>query len=407
VILFPDGRPTERETFAEYLGAGGYKSVRELSPDTILEAVTASGLRGRGGAGFPVARKWMAAVQTGITPRYVVCNAGEDEPGSFKDRTLLECRPHLVLEGTILAARAIGASEAYLCINETYQDCISTMTAAVGEAQGAGYLGSLSVSIHPAPTPYVAGEDSAMLEVLEGKPPKPRQKPPYPATAGLFGKPTVVNNVETLANIPVIVRNGGAWFRRYGTTEYPGTMIFCLGEEMNYPGAYELPLGTPLRDLYERLGGGLKDGKTLRAILPGGPSGGFLPADHLGISLDPESLQRAGSILGCGVVRFYSEGTCMVEETMRIAQFFARESCGQCPACRMETSMISAMLERIQQGRGDPALFDQFQKIVDFNRDKGYCALINMPGRPVLSALQLFRDDFDHHIRHAACPKWC
>jgi NADH-quinone oxidoreductase subunit F len=405
VILFPDGRPTERETFAGYLRAGGYRSVRELSPDAILQAVTASGLRGRGGAGFPVARKWLTAIDTGAIPRYVVCNAGEDEPGSFKDRTLLEYRPHLVLEGTILAARAIGASQAYLCINETYRDSISAMTVAVDEARREGWLGPLSVSIHDAPTAYVAGEDSAMLEVLEGKPPKPRQKPPYPAVAGLFGKPTVVNNVETLANIPLIVRNGGAWFRTHGTMEHPGTMIFCLGDEMNHPGAYELPLGTPLRDLYQRLGGGLKNGKPLRAILPGGPSGAFLSADQLDISLDPESLHRAGSILGCGVVRFYSEGTCMVEETMRIAQFFARESCGQCPACRMETSMISAILERIQQGRGDPALFDQFQKIVDFNRDKGYCALVNMPGRPVLSALGLFRDDFDHHIRHAACPE--
>jgi NADH-quinone oxidoreductase subunit F len=219
----------------------------------------------------------------------------------------------------------------------------------------------------------------------------------------LFGKPTIVNNVETLANIPLIMRNGAAWFRTHGTEQSPGTMIFCLGEEMNQPGAYELPFGTSLRQLYENIGGGLKHDAKLKAILPGGPSCAFLTGNQLDIPLDPESLKQAGSTLGCGVMRFYPEGTCMVEATLRIAQFFARESCGQCPACRMETSMLATMLERIQSGKADKALFDQFQKIIDFNRGKGYCALVNMPGPPVLSALQLFREDFDHHIQYGAC----
>jgi NADH-quinone oxidoreductase subunit F len=220
----------------------------------------------------------------------------------------------------------------------------------------------------------------------------------------LFGKPTVVNNVETLANIPRIVRNGAAWFRSFGTAASPGTMIFCLGEEMTHPGAYELALGTPLRHLYEELGGGLRDGKPLRAVLPGGPSCAFLTAEQLDTPLDPESLRLAGSTLGCGVMRFYSARDCMVEETLRIAQFFARESCGQCPACRMETSMLAAMVERITTGKAEAALFEQFPKIIDFNRGKGFCALINMPGPPLLSALQLFRSDFDHHLRHGSCP---
>jgi NADH-quinone oxidoreductase subunit F len=404
MILFPEGRPATRETFQEYRSSGGYDALsHNLSPKAILQEVTASGLRGRGGAGFPVGRKWTAAAETPVEPRYVVCNAGEDEPGSFKDRVLIEHRPHLVLEGTILAARAIEAEEAHFYINETYDDCVARITEAIEEAKRAGYLGSLNVSVHRAPTVYVAGEDSAALEVLEGRPAKPRQKPPYPATAGLFGKPTVVNNVETLANIPPILRNGASWFRTYGTADSPGTMIFCLGDEMNAPGAYELPLGTPLRHLYENVGCGVKNGKPLKAILPGGPSCAFLTGDQLDIPLDPESLKRAGTTLGCGVMRFYSEGTCMVEETLKIAQFFARETCGQCPACRMETTMIAAMLERIQQGRSDPALFDQFQKIIDFNRGKGYCALINMPGPPILSALRLFREEFDYHLRHGAC----
>jgi NADH-quinone oxidoreductase subunit F len=259
------------------------------------------------------------------------------------------------------------------------------------------------MTIKRAPTVYVAGEDSAALEVLEGRPPKPRQKPPYPAAEGLFGKPTVVNNAETLANIPLIARNGAAWFRNYGTAESPGTMLFCLGDEMNHPGLYELPLGTPLRYLYENLGGGLKSGRNLKAILPGGPSCAFLTPVQLEIHLDPESLKQGGSMLGCGVMRFYDEDACMVDETLRIAQFFARECCGQCPACRMETSMLSTMLERIQQGKGDAALFDQFQKILDFNRGKGYCALVNMPGPPIMSALRLFREEFEFHLRHGRC----
>ena len=398
MILFPQGRPTHRETFGEYCAAGGYQAVTK----NILDEIIASGLTGRGGAGFPVGRKWSVAAETDADARYIICNAGEDEPGSFKDRVLLEYRPHLVLEGIILAARAIAAERAYVYVNETYDECFSRMTTAIDDAKAAGYLRGITVTVYPAPTVYVAGEDSAAIEVLEGKPPKPRQKPPYPAAAGLFGKPTVVNNVETLANVPPIVRNGATWFRRFGTPEYPGTMIFCLGEEMRDPGAYELPFGTTLRQLYENVGGGLKDHQKLKAILPGGPSCAFLTADQLDISLDPESLNQAGSSLGCGVMRFYPEGTCMVDETLRIAQFFARESCGQCPACRMETEMLSTILERIRQGKGDAALFNQFQKIIDFNRGKGYCALINMPGPPIMSALRLFGEEFEFHLQHGS-----
>jgi NADH-quinone oxidoreductase subunit F len=403
MILFPEGKPTHRESFEEYCATGGYRPITR----NILEEVTVSGLRGRGGAGFPVGKKWSIAAETEADDRYVVCNAGEDEPGSFKDRVLIETRPHLVLEGMVLAARAISAKHAYLYLNETYSDCFSRMTSAIEEAKAAGHLEDLTVTIHGAPTVYVAGEDSASLEVLEGKPPKPRQKPPYPATAGLFGKPTVVNNAETLANVPPIMRNGAVWFHGYGTTTTPGTMLFCLGDEMSTPGAYELPFGTPLRHLYEHVGGGLKDGGKLKAVLPGGPSCAFLTGNQLDVSLDPESLKRAGSTLGCGVMRFYPEGTCMVEETLRIAQFFARETCGQCSACRMETTMLATMLERIQQGKADRALLDQFPKVIDFNRGKGYCALINMPGPPITSALRLFHEDFDHHIQYSTCREQC
>jgi len=403
MILFPEGRPTHHESFEEYCSSGGYQPGNR----NILEEVIASGLRGRGGAGFPVGRKWSIAAETSADIRYVVANAGEDEPGSFKDRMLLEHRPHLVLDGMVLAARAISAPQAYLYLNETYDECFARFSAAIRDAENSGLLNGVAVTVHRAPTVYVAGEDSAALEVLEGRAPLPRQKPPYPAASGLFGKPTVVNNIETLANIPLIARNGAAWFRSYGTPESPGTMLFCLGNEMKNPGLYELPLGAPLRTLFQDVGGGLSNGQDLLAILPGGPSCGFLTAEQIDVPLDPESLKSAGSSLGCGVMRFYARGTCMAEETLRIAQFFARESCGQCPACRMETSMLSTMLERIYEGKGNTALFDQFQKILEFNRGKGYCALINMPGPPVLSALRLFRKDFDHHIQHGTCFERC
>jgi NADH-quinone oxidoreductase subunit F len=406
MLLFPEGKPVKREAFDEYCSSGGYEAVRKNpTPAEILDEVTSSGVRGRGGAGFPVGRKWRVAAETPATSRHVVCNAGEDEPGSFKDRTLIEYRPHLVLEGAILAARAIEAEEVHFYINENYNDCLDRIAEAIEEAKREGYLGGLNTSIHRAPTVYVAGEDSAALEVIEGKAAKPRQKPPYPAVSGIFGKPTVVNNVETLANIPLILRRGAAWFREPGTAESPGTMIFCLGEEVNAPGAYELPLGTPLRHLYENIGGGLRSGKALKAILPGGPSCAFLTKDQLDIRMDSESLKRAGTALGCGVLRFYAEETCMVEETRRLAQFFARECCGQCPACRMETGILATMLDRIALGKGDAALFDQFQRIIDFNRGKGYCALVNMPGPPILSAIRLFRDEFDEHARTGTCHR--
>ncbi len=403
MILFPEGKPTSRETFAEYCASGGYEAVRSKpAPERIIAEVLNSGLRGRGGAGFPAGRKWSITASTPEKPAYLVCNAGEDEPGSLKDRVLIEHRPHLVLEGVLLAARAISAEQAFIYLNETYHDAYDRMSGAIHEAGAAGYLHT-KVTIHRAPTVYVAGEDSAAIEVLEGKPPKPRQKPPYPATAGLFGKPTVVNNVETLANVAPIVRNGAAWFRQFGTHESPGTMLFCLGDEMKNPGAYELPLGTPLRRLYDDIGGRLRSGAELKAILPGGPSCGFFAAASLDTPLDPESCRKAGSTLGCGVMRFYGEGTCMVEETVGLARFFAHESCGQCPACRMETNMLVTMLERIQQGKGDASLFDQCQKVLDFNRGKGYCALVNMPGPPITSAFRLFRSDFDHHLQHGTC----
>lgn len=416
-ILFPRGVVEGREGLKEYRARGGYgaleKSLKGLSPQALVEEIAASGLRGRGGAGFPAAKKWAFTRECAETPRYVVMNGGEDEPGSKKDRLLMENLPHLIIEGAILASYAVGAARAYLYINDLYKNAKESMASALAEAKGAGLWGerilgsdfSLEILMAPAPANYVAGEDTAACEVIEGKEPLPRQKPPFPATSGLFGKPTAVNNVETLANVPPIVARGAKWYRGFGTEDSPGTMIFSLNEEVNRPGIYELPFGTPLRFLIEQCGGGLKGGKKLKAISPGGPSSAFLTPDQIDIPLDHNSLREAGSSIGCGVVRLIPEGACIVEEVLRTAEFFAKESCGQCPACRMETNMLVALLKKVQQGEGGAALLEQFGKVIAFNKGKGYCNLVNMPGPPIESALRLFRADFDSHLASGRCPQ--
>jgi NADH-quinone oxidoreductase subunit F len=414
-ILFPNGVAEEREGFNAYRARGGYaalsKVITGIPPADVIHEVAEAGLRGRGGAGFPTGKKWSFTRDCSEQPRYVVLNGGEDEPGSKKDRLLLEKVPHLVIEGVILAAYGIGAGKSYIYINRQYEAALDSVREALSEAKAAGYWGervlgsdfSLEIAITEAPPNYVAGEDTAALEVIEGKPPLPRQKPPFPATVGLFGKPTTVNNVETLANIPPIIDKGAAWYRSFGTAESPGTMIFSLGDEVLRPGIYELPFGTPLRFLIEECGGGLKSGRKIKAILPGGPSSAFLPADKIDVALDHNSVREAGSSIGCGVVRIFGEGECVVEETLRIAEFFARESCGQCPSCRMETNMLATMLRKVQQGQGGAAIMDQFAKVIAFNKGKGFCNLINMPGPPIESAVRLFPGDFDAHLSRGRC----
>ncbi len=416
MIILPEGTFTGEESLDDYYRRGGYQALRralERQPAEIVEEVVRSGLRGRGGAGFPTGKKWSIALESEAFPRYVVANGGEDEPGSMKDRMLMEQRPHLVLEGLIIAGYAVRAEKGFFYINQTFERAVERIATALEEAHRAGLLGekilgstfSFDVEICSAPTNYVAGEDTAALEVIEGRAPLPRPKPPYPAAAGLYGKPTVVNNIETFANVPPIIKNGAEWYRSFGTADSPGTMLFTLGEEAARPGVYELPFGAPMRELVYERGGGLRDGRPLRAVLPGGPSSGFLPAEMIDMKLEPDALRQAGSALGCGVFKLYGQGDCLVEALLDILSFFARESCGQCPACRMETGMLAAVLERLQRGQGNAALFDQFEKVLDFNRGKGYCSLINMPGPPVRSALRYFRSDFESHLNIGACPK--
>ena len=414
-ILFPHGISEGQENLEQYRKRGGYEALAKalkLTPADVIKEVSEAGLRGRGGAAFPTGKKWSLTREAPEEPRYLVMNGGEDEPGSKKDRVLMEDVPHLVIEGAILSAYAIGASKVYLYINARYENALKNITEAVAEAKSAGYWGenifgsgfNLEIEIFPAPHNYVAGEDTAVLEVIEGRKPLPRQKPPFPVTVGLFGKPTSVNNVETLANVAPIILHGAEWYRKIGTAESPGTMIFSLDEDVNHPGTYELPFGTPLRYLIEECGGGLKSGKKIKAIMPAAPSSAYLPAEKIDTPLDHNSIREAGSALGCGVVRLVSEGICIIEELINITHFFAVESCGQCPACRMETNTLSMMMKKVQQGQGGHPMLEQFGKILAFNKGKGFCNLIAMPGPPIESAIALFPADFEAHLTTGKCP---
>jgi NADH:ubiquinone oxidoreductase subunit F (NADH-binding) len=414
-ILFPNGVVEAREGFEQYRSRRGYEALAKAlhgNPHDIVQVISEAGLRGHGGAGFPAGKKWALTRECAEQTRYLVLNGGEDEPGSKKDRVLLENLPHLVIEGVIIAAYAIGAAKAFLYINARYETATKVMADALAEAKRAGYWGqnilgsnfSLDIEITPAPHNYVAGEDTAALEVIEGKQPLPRQKPPFPVTAGLFGKPTVVNNVETLANVAPIVLNGSQWYRNFGTSENPGTMIFSLGGDVNRPGIYELPFGTPLRYLIEQCGGGIKGNRKIKAVMPAAPSSAFLPPEKLDTPLDANAMRDAGSALGCGVVRVIGEDACMVEEVLKISEFFMAECCGQCPACRMETNTLTMLLKKVQQGQGGQAVLEQFGKVLAFNKGKGFCNLIAMPGPPIESALQLFPEDFAAHLSTGKCP---
>jgi NADH-quinone oxidoreductase subunit F len=406
-ILFPKGVVEGREGLQAYQARGGYEALAKAlkgSAEEIIQVISDAGLRGHGGAGFPTGKKWQFTREAAEQPRYLVMNGGEDEPGSRKDRVLLENLPHLVIEGAVLGSYAIGANKAYFYINAKYETAIKSIHDALSEAKAAGYWGQnilgsgvdLDIEIVAAPHNYVAGEDTAVLEVIEGRKPQPRQKPPFPVTVGLFGKPTSVNNVETLANVPRIILKGADWYRSFGTKDCPGTMLFSLNEseDVQNPGIYELPFGTPLRHLIENCGGGMKDGKKIKAIMPASPSSAYLPADKIDTPLEPNAMREAGSMLGCGVVHIVREGDSIVDELVRITEFFAAESCGQCPACQMETKSLAMLMKRVQQKQGNAAMLEQFGKLLAFNKGKGFCNLIAMPGPPIESALKLFPDDF-------------
>lgn len=404
-------------SYEEYLRRRGYtalsKAIHTLEPSGVLEIIKRSGLRGRGGAGFPTGKKWEMVVQRKADRKYLCCNAAEDEPGTFKDRYLLRSNPHQLIEGATLAAFAIGAAEVYLYINGRYEEEIEFMERALQTAKEKGHWGkqieetpfSVELKICKSPGTYVAGEETALLEVVEGRSAKPRQKPPYyPAVKGLYGMPTVVNNAETLSNVAHIIREGVDWFRTIGTAASPGTLVFTLTGDVNQPGLYELPLGSSLRDLIEGYGGGICGGKQLKAVFPGGPSNTIIAADQIDVALDFDALKAIGSGLGTGAVIVMSEDACMVQSAIQYARFFARESCGQCPPCKLGTAHLSEILEKIESGQGDVKDLQQIEQVCGMVKGRGYCYLLTGASIAVESIFRSFKEEYVAHVRQGACP---
>ncbi len=402
-----------------YLSSGGYKAlakaVKELKSSDIIEEVKKSGLRGRGGAGFLTGKKWEFAAEAEAGEKYLCCNAAEGEPGTYKDRCLIRTNPHQLIEGIIIASYAIGAGRSYIYINEEYQAEIAALEKALKEAKDKGYIGekifgssfSIDINIIKCPNKYVAGEETAMIEVIEGRPAKPWQKPPfYPAAKGLYGKPTLVNNTETLSNIPHIILRGGEWFSKIGPSKSPGTMLFTLSGDVNRPGVYELPLGTTMKMLINDCGSGIKDGMRFKAAFPSGPSNAPVAESQLDISLDFESLKEADSGLGSAAVTVVGDAKCIVNTVVGFSKFFMEESCGQCPPCQMGTVKMYRLLQKIEDGSGDVNdLADLENTCALLEGEKVYCHLLKGAVLSVKNTIKRFRNEFETHINNKKCPQ--
>jgi NADH-quinone oxidoreductase subunit F len=409
-----DGPPWAIEP---YLRLGGYEAwrrcVTKLNPEAIVDEIKRSGLRGRGGAGFPTGIKWDKVLNHRIKERYFVCNAGEHEPGTFKDRYLLKHYPHQLLEGCLIAAYTVQAKASYIYLNHEYEEERQNLVRAIEAARSQELIGKnvlnsgldLEIEVFSGQGSYVAGEETAMLESMQGRPAMPRQKPPfYPTDFGLYGKPTLVNNVETLCNIPRILSKGANWFTQVGTERCPGTMLFSLSGAVARPGVYELPMGTPLRTLIEQCGGGVPNGRKVKAVFPGGPSFSMVTAEQLDIPMDFDSLKKAGTGLGSAGVIVVDDATCMVAQTLKFSEFFKTESCGQCPPCRMGTINLATLMTKIERGEGTSKDLDSLLQLCGFVKGTGYCTLVTGAAVLVQSSLKLFRHEFEEHIALKRCP---
>ena len=414
ILLKNMEQPGYTGSLAEYEQSGGYQALKKVlgrvPPDDIIETVKQSGLRGRGGAGFPTGVKWGFIPKDHPGPKYLCCNADESEPGTFKDRQLMERDPHQVLEGMAIACYAIGARTAYIYIRGEFRLGATILEHAIAEAGQAGHIGAdiygsgvtVNIHVHAGAGAYICGEETALLESLEGKRGKPRIKPPFPATHGLYQKPTVVNNVETLANIPHIINRGGAWYAAIGAPpKSPGTRIFCLSGHVKRPGNYELPVNATFRDLIDELGGGMRSDKPLKAFIPGGASAPFLTPDHVDVQLDFESVALAGSMSGSGGVTVMEDGTSMVWAALRLMEFFYHESCGKCTPCREGSAWIVQILQRILNKQGRP---DDLQTLAEMCGNIGgrtVCAFGDAAIAPVQSTLQYWRPEYEALIAEA------
>ena len=413
-----DHKPTNLQ---DYEANGGYRGLRkamsELSPKDCQDMISDSNLRGRGGAGFPTGMKWsFVPADDKCTPghKYLVCNADEMEPGTFKDRLLMECDPHQLIEGMILAAYTIGADISYIFIRGEYLVATQRLRDALQECYAAGLLGdnilgsgySLNMYVHPSAGRYICGEETALINALEGKRANPRAKPPFPQVSGLWGRPTIVNNVETLCNIPHIIDRGADWYKTLGVGEDAGTKLFGVSGKVNNPGCWELPMGTPIREIIEEHAGGMQDGYQLKGFLPGGGSTDFLTADHLDLAMDYNVIGAAGSRMGTGTMIILDDRTCPVGMVLNLIRFFAHESCGFCTPCRDGLPWSRQVLQDIEEGRGQPEDLETLAYQVNYIGAIGntHCAMAPGAMEPLQSALKYFYDDFKQHISTGRCP---
>ncbi len=394
-----------------YLKHNGYqavtKALTELNPEKILKEAKAANLRGRGGAGFPAGVKWGFVPQNGDKPKYLCVNADEGEPGTIKDRYIMTHNPHLLLEGIIISAYCVGINTAYIYIRGEYENIALRLETAIDEAFQKGFLGKdilgsgfdLDITVHRGAGAYICGEETALLESLEGKRGNPRLKPPFPASIGLFQCPTVINNVETLSNIPAIILKGAEWFCALGLPNDGGTRIFGVSGMVKNPGIYELPVGTSLKDLIFKYAGGMKEGKKLKAVIPGGMSAPILKADEIDIAMDCDTLMKADSMLGSGAVIVLDEDTSILDVLKIITKFYAHESCGQCTPCRIGNSWIKKIVTRISQGGGKEGDIDNIARLASNMLGKTLCPLGDAAAMPILSIVKKFRDEIETSIK--------
>lgn len=403
----------------EYERAGGYRAVRQalgrIAPEAVTERVKQANLRGRGGAGFGTGAKWgfVPMGPDAPRPKYLIANADEMEPGTFKDRVLLEGDPHLLIEGMILSAYAIQAGVGYIFLRWEYREADRRLRRAIAEAYEAGYLGQnilgsgydFELHLHVSAGRYMCGEETGLLNSLEGKRATPRSRPPYPQVSGLWGKPTIVNNVETLCNVPLIIANGPEWYKGLSRSSDGGTKIYGASGKVQRPGAWELPMGTPLREILEEYAGGMRDGLKFRGVIPGGASTDFLVEEHLDVPMDFDSVMKAGSRLGTGTMIVLDDRTCPVALLHNLEQFFAQESCGWCTPCREGLPWTARVLQAIDEGRGRPGDLEVLEMHAKFlGPGHTFCALAPGAAEPLQSALKYFREDFERHIREKRCP---
>ena len=406
------------ENIEEYIAMDGYaalgKALTEMTPDEVIATILASGLRGRGGAGFPTGKKWELArnLVKDADQKYVACNADEGDPGAFMDRSVLEGDPHALIEAMAIAAYAIGATKGFVYVRAEYPIAVSRLGIAINQAREYGLLGKnifgtdfeFDMEIRLGAGAFVCGEETALMTSIEGHRGEPRPRPPFPAVKGLFGKPTVLNNVETYANIPQIILKGADWFRSMGTEKSAGTKVFALGGNIKNTGLVEVPMGTTLRQIVEEIGGGIPNGKKFKAAQTGGPSGGCIPASHLDIEIDYDNLLAIGSMMGSGGLIVMDEDSCMVDIAKFFLEFTVDESCGKCTPCRVGTQRLLEMLNKITEGKGTLEDLDKMEELCYYIKKNALCGLGQTAPNPVLSTLRFFRDEYVAHIVDKKCP---